>query len=208
LLDPAVRYPAPVIGWLTGTVVDREPASVVLDVGGVGYEVAIAGELLGMPGAPGAVLTLWIHSHATSESPSPTLFGFTTSSQRRVFRLLLKVKGIGPKLALAIVGRLGADGVAEAVRGGDVARLKTVPGVGKKTAQQVILDLAGQLAAIDIGGPATAAGEASQVASALLNLGFKRPQVDRALRILAERGEHEGPLEEVIRRALPLAAEV
>ncbi len=205
-----MRYAGVVIGWLSGIVLERESQNLILDVGGVGYEVTISTEVLSARGAPGDDLALWIHSHATSEHPSPTLFGFTTSDQRKIFRLLLKVKGIGPKVAQAIVGRLGGDGVAGAVREGDVARLKTVPGVGKKTAQQIILDLAGQLAALETAAPVegSSSGGLSQIASVLINLGFKRAQVDRALRVLRETKQQDGAVDEVIRRALALLREM
>ena len=199
---------ATVIGWLSGIVLERDGQSLVLDVGGVGYEVTISSEALGPQGAPGSDLALWIHSHATSESPSPTLYGFLTAEERRIFRLLLKVKGVGPKLAQAIVARLGGEGVAESVRSSDVARLTMVSGVGKKTAQQIILDLAGQLAALETSSGASLSGELAQVASALVNLGFKRGQVETALRILNERGEQRGSMDEVIRRALALLADM
>jgi holliday junction DNA helicase RuvA len=198
---------AGVIGWLSGIVVERELQGLILDVNGVGYEIAIMAELLGARVAAGEELALWIHSHATSESPTATLYGFVTSEQRKIFRLLLKVKGIGPRLAQAIVGRMGGEGVAEAVRSADVARLTTVPGVGKKTAQQIILDLAGQLSALESAAPQPT-GELATVASALTNLGFRRPQVDRALRVLREREQTEGSIDEVIRRALALLREM
>lgn len=198
---------AAVIGWLSGIVVERGPQSLILDIGGVGYEVTISAEVLGSQGGPGEELALFIHSHATSESPTATLFGFVTSDQRKLFRLLLKVKGIGPRLAQSIVGRLGGEGVAEAVRAGDVARLSTVPGVGKKTAQQIILDLAGQLSALETSAPQVS-GELAQVASALVNLGFRRGQVERALRVLRDRGKLDGPMNDVIRRALALLREM
>lgn len=195
------------IGWLSGIVVEREPTGLILDVNGVGYEIFIAAELLGARVASGEELALWIHSHATSESPTPMLYGFITSEQRKIFRLLLKVKGIGPRSAQTVVARLGGDGVAEAVRSADIAKLTTVPGVGKKTAQQIILDLAGQLSAIETAEPQMS-GQLATVASALTNLGFRRPQVERALRTLRERDESEGSVDEIIRRSLALLREM
>lgn len=196
-----------VIGWLSGIIIERDPGSLILDVGGVGYEITVPPELLKGRGAPGDELALWIHSHATSESPSATLYGFPTSDERRVFRLLLKVKGIGPRLAQAIVGHLGGEGVAQAVRAGDVGKLCSVSGVGKKTAHQVILDLAGQMGALETVLPQIP-GELSQVASALTNLGFRRIEVDRALRVLRDRGQIEGDFDDVLKRALALLREM
>lgn len=195
------------IGWLSGIIIEGDTGSLILDVGGVGYEITISAELLQGRGAQGDELALWIHSHATSESPSATLFGFVTSDQKRVFRLLLKVKGIGPRLAQAIIGHLGGEGVAEAVRVSDVGKLCTVSGVGKKTAHQIILDLAGQMGALETVLPQVP-GEMSQVASALSNLGFRRIEVDRVLRVLRDRGQIEGDFNDVLKRALSLLREM
>jgi Holliday junction DNA helicase RuvA len=196
-----------VIGWLSGVVIERDAQSLVLDVGGVGYEVTVPPEMLRGQGGPGDELALWIHAHSSSEHPGAVLFGFVTAEQRRVFRMLLRVKGIGPKLGQAVVAHLGGEGVATAVRDGDVGRLCTVSGVGKKTAHQIILDLAGQLGALESVAP-LAAGELAQVSSALLNLGFKRVEVDRALRALRDHGQAEGAVPEVLRRALALLREM
>lgn len=196
-----------VIGWLSGVVIDRDAQGLVLEVGGVGYEVALPPEMLRGQGGPGEELALWIHAHSTSEHPGAVLFGFLTAEQRRVFRLLLRVKGIGPRLGQAIVAHLGSEGVAAAVREGDVGRLCTVSGVGKKTAHQIILDLAGQLGALESGAPPVA-GELAQVASALVNLGFKRFEVERVLRALRDQGRAEGPVPDVLRRALAMLREM
>jgi Holliday junction DNA helicase RuvA len=196
-----------VIGWLSGVVVEREPEGVILDVGGVGYEVALPAGLLGHQGQPGEELALFLHTHATSESPAPILYGFLTSEQRKIFRLLLRVKGIGPKLAHVILAQLGEQGVVEAIRLGDLARLRTVTGVGKKTAQQVILDLSEQVGSLVTAQPQIG-GELASVVSALINMGFKRPQVDRALGVLRSRGVADGPFDEVLRRALGLLGEM
>jgi len=196
-----------VIGWLSGIVIDRDAAGLILDVGGVGYEVTLSAELLRGRGAPGEELALWIHTHATAESPSATLYGFVTPEQRRVFRLLLRVKGIGPRLAQAIVSHLGGEGVATAVRAGDIGTLCSVSGVGKKTAQQIILDLAGQLGALEtVAHPMPS--ELNQVASALVNLGFRRIEADRALRTLRDRRQIDGPFDEVLKRALAFLREM
>jgi Holliday junction DNA helicase RuvA len=192
---------------LSGVVVEREPEGLILDVGGVGYEVTLHPSMLDREGQPGEELALFIHSHATSESPSPTLYGFVSSEQRMIFRMLLKVKGIGPRLAIAMVAQLGGQGAVEAIRLGDIPRLCTVPGVGKKTAKQVILDLSEQVGALIVSQPQIG-GEMGQVASALTNLGFKRSQVDRALGALRTRGQDKGPFDEILRRALELLGEM
>jgi Holliday junction DNA helicase RuvA len=196
-----------VIGWLSGVVVEVAAEGLILDVHGVGYEVSLPPGLRGPDVRSGSPLALWVHTHASSESPASTLYGFVTSDERRVFRLLLKVKGIGPKLAQAIVAHLGARGVVEAVSSGDVRRLTTVSGVGKKIASQMMLDLAGQVASIEAALPQPG-GPLFEVASALTNLGFRRAEVDRALKGLAERGEAEGSFDEVLRLALSLLREM
>ena len=150
---------------------------------------------------------MWIHTHATSDSPAATLYGFVGSEQRQIFRLLLKVRKIGPKLAQVVVAQLGGEGAIEAIRMGDISRLVTVPGIGKKTAQQVILDLSEQVGSLVIGQPQVG-GELTKVASALTNMGFKRQQVDRALGLLRNKGEADGSFDEVLKRTLTLLGEM
>lgn len=198
---------APVIGWLSGVVVEREPEGLILDVNGVGYEISIPSHMLGHQGQAGEELALWIHTHATSDSPAATLYGFVGSEQRQIFRLLLKVRKIGPKLAQVVVAQLGGEGAIEAIRMGDISRLVTVPGIGKKTAQQVILDLSEQVGSLVIGQPQVG-GELTKVASALTNMGFKRQQVDRALGLLRNKGEADGSFDEVLKRTLTLLGEM
>jgi Holliday junction DNA helicase RuvA len=201
-----LEYAGLVIGWLSGTVLERDGTSLLLEVNGVGYEVAISSALLGNQGGAGDELALWVHAHATSDHPLATLYGFLSPEQRRVFRLLLRVKGIGPRLAQAVVGQLGDQGLARAVRNQDLARLTSVPGVGKKTAQQIILDLAEQVG--NLSQPvALPSGQTADVTSALINLGFRRPEVERAVRLLRDRRQLDGGFDDVLRRALALLRE-
>ncbi len=197
------------IGWLHGVVVERSREGLILEVGGVGYEVVLPANLVSSGGRPGEKLVLWIHPHATSESPAATLFGFGSSEQRQVFRSLLKVKGIGPKLAQLIIAQLGAKGVIETVRNEDLGRLRTVPGVGKKTAQQVILDLSGQITSFEIEDKTQEfQGHLAAVTSALINLGFTRGQVEKAFKSLKDKEKNHGTFDEVLRRALALLREI
>jgi Holliday junction DNA helicase RuvA len=196
-----------VIGRLTGILADvAEDGSVVIDVGGVGYEVFVP---LGHTGRldPSGPLTLHVHTHVREDAI--TLFGFASAEDRRAFRALLGVSSVGPKLALAILGRLDAGALAEAIAREDKASFKGIHGVGTKTVERILIDLKGKLPLAQASKATTSRGAVAApkaagvdtVVGALVNMGYKRAEVERALESMPE-GYAELPVERLLREAL------
>jgi Holliday junction DNA helicase RuvA len=180
-----------VIALLRGTVVVARAGEVVLDVRGVGYRVRVPGPV----GAPGAEVTL--HTHLAVREDALDLYGFAQPAARDLFETLLGVTGVGPKLALAALGALGADGLRRAVVTEDVTALTVIPGVGRKGAQRMILELGERL-----GTPATAPvnGSRAEVGEALAALGYGAAEAHEAISALPD--DPEAPVEELLRQAL------
>jgi holliday junction DNA helicase RuvA len=188
------------IEYLRGRLAERGPDWVVLDVGGIGFRVSVpATTLADLPGE--GEVRLWTHYHVREDVRA--IYGFSTASDRDVFLLLLGVNGVGPRIALAALSLLPADRLAAAVEAGDEGALARVPGVGRKTAQRMVLDLKGKLSAA---GGAAAAGPASPtsgeglVVDALTSLGLSRAEVAAALATLPADGARSD--EETLRLAL------
>jgi Holliday junction DNA helicase RuvA len=189
------------IGRLAGTVIEKGPEGAVVECGGVGYAVSVPLNTLAALPANGQPVTLWIHTHVREDELR--LFGFSGKRDRAAFRTMLKVGGVGPKLALAILGTLSGDQLAAAVESGDTRRLTAIPGIGKKTAERIVLELGGKLVK-GTGDDAPAAETVlGDLHGALVNLGFKPAQVDRVIREL-EPASPGQPFEALLRRALAL----
>ncbi len=202
------------IGRLVGQVVEETAdGAVVLDVRGVGYEVTVPLGAVGRapPDAEGAV-TLFVHTHVREDAF--LLYGFASREERAVFRQLIGIPNIGPKIALSILGALSIADLAAAVARGETARLTTVPGVGKKTAERICLELKDKLLAhvpVTAAAPRPAApgsagalpsrGKAELLHGALTRMGFRPAEADRAVTSLGGRVE-EAPLAELVREAL------
>ena len=192
------------IARLAGTLIHKQAPLMVIDIAGVGYEVeaplTVFYELPGT-GQPVVILT-----HLSIKDDSHTLYGFSSEEQRTLFRQLLKISGIGAKLALTILSGASNDELARYVADDDTASLVRLPGIGKKTAERIIIELRDKLSAIPATGASTAggsgvkAGNASNEAShALSALGYKPQEVSRMVRQAAE---PDMKAEEIIRRAL------
>jgi Holliday junction DNA helicase RuvA len=201
-----------VIGRLTGRVVDDgADGVVVIDVTGVGYEVVTPLGTLGRAAAEAAgAVMLWVHTHAREDAL--TLFGFATRDDRAAFRSLISVSNVGPKIALSILGVLTAPELAVVLARREVGKLTAIPGVGKKTAERLVLELKDKIVAAPVGTePAAAPGgprndpKAEVLRSALTRLGFRPSEADRAVAALAERIEAV-PLAELVREALAVLA--
>lgn len=209
------------IAQLSGTLVDKGLDVVVVDVGGVGYLVHISLATLQTLPAPGQAVRLLTHLQVREEAL--TLYGFTTAEERQVFELCLTVSGVGPKLALAAISGLGPAALGDAIASGDVGRLVRVPGVGKKTAERLVMELRDKFTALrgagsrgsgptpgKRGAASPANGPASfgifgDVIGALRNLGYKPQDAERAVdHVLAAvpAGTPAPTIEEVLRRAL------
>lgn len=189
------------IGMLRGTVAHLTPGLVVLDVGGIGYEVRVpVGARLAGVGSE-----LALHTHLAVREDAMDLYGFTALADRDLFRLLLGVSGVGPKLALAAVDTLGADGIRAAVIAEDVTALTAIPGVGKKGAQRLVLELRSRIGGLPVGDATSLPGAAATVddprgeaRQALGALGYGAAEVESALKGLPA----DKPAEELIRLAL------
>ena len=140
------------IAWLTGRLVEKAPTRVILDVHGVGYDVAVPVSTFYAIGDPGGDVTLRVHTHVREDALA--LFGFRTTFELAVFERLIGISGIGPKLALAVLSGIEAADLVQAVQRGDVARLTRIPGVGKKTAERICLELKDRLPVVEPDGQA------------------------------------------------------
>ncbi|MCE7891408.1 MAG: Holliday junction branch migration protein RuvA [Sorangiineae bacterium PRO1] len=195
------------IGRLSGVVAhDDASGELVIDVAGVGYEVTTPVGARGRAESNGPDhVVLFIHTHVREDSLN--LFGFPSEQERRVFRLLIGVPNVGPKTALGVLSALPIEELSRAVEAEDLGRLSRVPGIGKKTAERLVLELREKLP--KVGGaapgpaPRAAAGDddARKLAFALTNMGYRSAEADRAVRALGDRvGKH--PLADLLREAL------
>jgi holliday junction DNA helicase RuvA len=193
-----------VIAHLAGTLLEKQVQRLVIDVGGVGYDVQVPLSTFYAVGEPGARVTLRVHTHVREDALQ--LFGFVTALELGLFQRLISVSGIGPKLALAVLSGIEPADLIRAVKGSDIARLTRIPGVGKKTSERIVVELKDRLPKVDEAAASEAADEASDVRdnllSALVNLGYQRSSVERTvdsvLRRLESR-EFEPLLREVLK---------
>jgi Holliday junction DNA helicase RuvA len=173
------------IARLRGTLVDKAPSRVVIDAGGVGYDVQVPLSTFYSLGEAGSEVMLRVHTHVREDALS--LFGFATPLEHDLFERLISINGVGPKLALAVLSGIEPVELIRAVRTQDVARLTKIPGVGKKTAERIGLELKDRLPlALEAATPETPPASAgdqlrSDVLSALLNLGYQPAAAEKAL---------------------------
>jgi holliday junction DNA helicase RuvA len=170
------------IGSLRGTLVDKRPNQVLLEVGGVGYVVQIPLSTFTSLAALHSESTLLIHTHVREDQLS--LYGFLTAREKHCFELLISASGVGPSLALKILSGMSLDELIPAIRKGDLAQLVRIPGVGRKTAERMVVELRDKLASVDVpdaGKPGTRSQLESDVASALVNLGYDERTVEGAI---------------------------
>lgn len=170
------------IGFLRGTVHQRRTDSVILDVGGVGYEVHIPVSTYYEIERAGEDATIELHIFTHLRDDGLSLFGFWTEREKQLFEKLLGVGGIGPKLARVILSGMAPKDLLDALGAGDVARLSSIPGVGKKTAQRMVLELKDKVAELAVGEPAAPPAPVDDdLVSALVNLGYKESLAERAV---------------------------
>jgi Holliday junction DNA helicase RuvA len=171
------------IGRLTGVLAAKSPPQLLLDVGGVGYEVDVPmSTFFNLPAAGERVTLL---THFVVREDAQTLYGFLTPDERSAFRALVRISGIGPRTALAILSGLSVADLAAAVSRQEAGRLVKVPGIGKKTAERLLLELRGRLGP-DLAPPAAAVADAAQadIVQALLALGYNEREAGQALKAL------------------------
>lgn len=175
------------IGRIRGTLLEKNPPQILVDVAGIGYEIDVP--MSTFFNLPDIGTQVSLVTHYVVREDAELLFGFLTLAERATFRQLLKVSGVGPKVALAVLSGLSVDELARAVAGQDATRLTKVPGIGKKTAERLVLELKDKLApALPMagGGSTTATGQDSaDVLNALIALGYSEREAASAIRALA-----------------------
>ena len=195
------------IAALTGRLASKAPTHVILDVQGVGYDVHVPlSTYYALPDLD-QVTSLRIHTHLREDAIQ--LYGFLTSEEKGAFLLLTGVSGIGPKLALGVLSALSVSDLVSAIRAGDVEKLESVPGVGKKSAGRLALELKDKVERLTPSRPhpvdqTTVEGRdvVGDAQSALINLGYRAPDVARVLNRLSGSGGHAFALKDLIRQAL------
>ena len=194
------------IALLKGTLVEKQPTRLIVDVQGVGYDVQVPlSTFYQLPESGGEVM-LRIHTHVREETFA--LYGFLTTLEQQIFERLIAISGIGPKLALAVLSGIESRDLVRAVQLGDTARLTTIPGVGRKTAERITLELKDRLGKLAVPAAAAASGAApaeaetrADLVSALLNLGYHRPFAERAVDA-ALKAPGDGSFESRLKQAL------
>jgi holliday junction DNA helicase RuvA len=189
------------IAHLRGRLLDKHPNQAVIETAGVGYDVTISVPTFTELSQVGTEVALHIYTHVREDTLA--LYGFGRPEEKQLFEKLLAVSGIGPKLAITILSGMPADEMVAAIRGGDVARLTRIPGIGKKTAERMVLELRDKLphgadAVTDI--PSLTAVQ-EDVLSALVNLGYQRTPAEKAIMATAKNGKSSS-FEEIFRRVL------
>jgi len=189
------------IAQLQGTLTQKSPEQLIVDVHGVGYLVLVSLNSFYRLPDPGNAVKLLVHTHVREDALQ--LFGFLDQTEKELFLLLINVSGIGPRLALNILSGTTLDQLLEALEAGDLVRLVAIPGVGKKTAERLVLELRDkvkQTRAARGEPPATAGGDLEEAISALVNLGYRRNEAERAVKSARAEGAQE--IETLIRGAL------
>jgi Holliday junction DNA helicase RuvA len=171
------------IASLTGRLKRKAPDYLIVEVSGVGYQVSVPLSTYSAMPDDGEEVSLHIHTHVREDSLS--LFGFLTQAEKEMFLLLLAVSGIGPRLAIAVLSALSVPDLAHAIQASDDSKLRTIPGIGKKTAARMVLELKDKIMLLPSssmsGTVAAGAGDAEDALSALVNLGYKKSVAEEAL---------------------------
>ncbi len=190
------------IAALRGRLLEKQPARLIVDVHGVGYDVQVPLSTYGSIGDVGSELSLRVHTHVREEQIA--LFGFLTALEQQIFERLISVSGIGPKVALAVLSGITPGDLVASVQGNEPARLTTIPGIGRKTAERIVLELRDRLPAA-LPAATTPAGPGGAVRadllSALVNLGYLRPFVEKAVGDVLK-AQPDAAFDDALRQAL------
>jgi Holliday junction DNA helicase RuvA len=191
------------IGQLRGKLAEKRPNQVLVDVGGVGYVVLVPLSSFAALGELHTEVTLLIHTHVREDALA--LYGFVSSREKHLFELLISASGVGPSLALKILSGMSVDELVPAIRGNNLASLTKIPGVGRKTAERIVLELKDKLDAVVVEverpAPSTPAGVEADVVSALTNLGYETRTAEKAVED-ARKEIGPGNFEKLLRSAL------
>jgi Holliday junction DNA helicase RuvA len=187
------------IAHLRGKLLAKHPNQAIVETGGVGYDVTISVPTFSdLPGI-GAEVALHVHTHVREDTIA--LYGFLLASEKRLFEKLITVSGIGPKLAITILSGMAVDEMVNAIRSNDIARLTRIPGIGKKTAERMVLELRDKLPPEKAGETAAAptlSAVEEDVLSALVNLGYQRAAAERALASISKNGQFDAMFREAL----------
>jgi holliday junction DNA helicase RuvA len=207
------------IAHLSGTLLSKQPNSVILDVGGVGYEVNIPVSTFYDLDEPGTSVQLRIYTHVREDTLQ--LFGFNTARERELFLKVISVSGIGPQLGIKLLSGMSADEMIASIRTNNLAKLTLIPGIGRKTAERLVMELRDRVASLssteleeelgaktDAGAPIpTEDSMRADVLSALLNLGYQRSAAEKAVSSAVDEGG-DISVELILRRSLRKLAKV
>jgi len=201
------------IAHLSGTLLSKQPTSAIVDVGGVGYEVAIPLSTFYELGETGSPVQLRIYTHVREDTLQ--LYGFKTTRERELFLHLISVNGVGPGLAIKLLSGMNADEMIASIRTNNLVRLVSIPGVGRKTAERLVVDLRDKIAALSspaleeefaakaaaAGGATTEDSKRNDAVSALANLGYQKSAAEKAVKSAIDEGG-ELSVEAILRRSL------
>ena len=194
------------IAYLKGTLLHKTPGRVIVETGGVGYDVAIPVSSFVHLGEPGGIVELYIHTHMTDDALA--LYGFVSQDEKDMFLKLIGISGIGPKLAMNILSGIAPEDLAEAVRASDVARISLVPGIGKKTALRITMELQDKLEKREKLLAGKGSPEKEDLLSALQNMGFRRKEAERAVDQTLAANKPGTEFEKLLRDALKRLAKL
>ena len=190
------------IAHLRGKLLSKHPNQAIVETAGVGYDITISVPTFSDLPAVGSEVALHIHTHVREDALA--LYGFLRSSEKLLFEKLIMVSGIGPKLAITILSGMAADEMVGAIRSNDIAKLTRIPGIGRKTAERMVLELRDKLpetSAATVAAVPAVSPLQEDVLSALMNLGYQRPAAEKALAIATKNGEG-GSFDTIFREAL------
>jgi Holliday junction DNA helicase RuvA len=194
------------IAYLKGTLILKSPNQVVIDTGGVGYCAAIPLSTFFKIGEVNGPVELFIHTHLTDSALS--LFGFASTEERDTFLKLIGISGIGPKLAMNVLSGIEPDELEDAIRRADVARITRVPGIGKKTALRITMELQDKLVKREQVLAAKVSPEKEDIISAMMNLGFRRKEIERTVDEVMASSAKDAGFEKLLRACLARMAKV
>lgn len=188
------------IAHLRGRLFAKHPNQAIVEAGGVGYDVTISVPTFSALPAEGAEVSLIIYTHVREDQIA--LFGFSEAIEKKLFEKLIAVSGIGPKLAITVLSGLPADRLVAAIRGSDHATLTRIPGIGKKTAERVVLELKDKLDEMGAGPVASVGSIGDDVLSAMVNLGYPRAAAQKAIESALEKAAGSEDFELLFRAAI------
>ncbi|MFL6437018.1 MAG: Holliday junction branch migration protein RuvA [Terriglobales bacterium] len=191
------------IAHLRGRILEKHPTSLILEATGIGYEVAISvTSFSGLP-AEGSEVSLYIHTHVREDVLA--LYGFLRREEKQLFERLISVSGIGPKLAMTVLSGIAADALVSALRSNDLTALTRIPGVGKKTAERMVLELRDKLEGMAAAPTAPPIGGMEEdVVSALVNLGYQRSPAEQAVKRAANGAGANASFEQLFRQTMSM----